>query len=164
MRKLLLTPLLIVAAGASLAACSDDPSTPAAAAHPAAPRFLSQPDLERQLGNGLTAGLERLAVMSQPPEGAADLGQDLPRGALDSVDCSAAATRPAARAVWPWRCTARWQTASGKARKTAYAVKLLPTGCFAAAADPPLQPVRDTTIASFSEHPLNAIVSLQRGC
>jgi hypothetical protein len=130
----------------------------------AAPRYLAGPDLERQLGNGFRAGLERLAAMSQPADDAADLGQPLPTGLLDRVTCGRLAARPAAPRPWLWRCTVRWETAGGRPRRTAYDVRLLPTGCFAAGARPPLPPRRDATIKSFSEHPLNAIVSVRKGC
>jgi hypothetical protein len=157
-----LRSLVLLPAVAFLACCGGSPQRAAAPAAP--PRFLSVADLETQLGNGFRHGLDRLAVMSQPPEGAADLGQSLPTGALDDVRCAAAGTRPAGRAPWPWRCTVGWETAGGRGRTTKYAVRLLPTGCFAAAADPALPPHRDPTIASFTEHPLNGLASARKGC
>jgi hypothetical protein len=116
------------------------------------------------LGNGFRAGLDRLAVMSQPPDDASDLGQSLPTGLLDRVSCAAAAPRPAGRAPWPWRCTVRWETARGRARRTGYAVRVTAAGCYSAGADPALPPHRDPTIQTYSEHPLNTLVSVRAGC
>jgi hypothetical protein len=151
MKKLPLT-LLIPVAAASLAACNDDPTPRAQARPPGPPRYIGQADLERELGNGFAAGLERLAVMRQPADDATDLGQDLPTGVVEDVSCRTA------------RCTVKWQTASNREKTTRYAVKRFPAGCFAAAADPPLRSIKDVTIASFAEHPLNAIVSVRKGC
>jgi hypothetical protein len=157
MIRLLTTPLLLVA----IAGCGggDKP-----APRPSAPRYLGADDLRRDLANGFRAGLYKLAVMSQPPDAAADLGQSLPTGLVDTVACRPGAARPAGATAWPWRCSVRWETAAGRPRSTRYTVRLLPTGCFAAGADPRMPAHRDTTIASFSEHPLNAITSVRRGC
>jgi hypothetical protein len=130
----------------------------------AAVRFPSALDLERGVSNGFRQGLYRLAVMSQPRDDAADLGQDLPTGTVRGVRCVAAGARPTTTTPWPWRCRVRWQTAGGAARRTRYAVRVFPTGCFAAGATPRYPAARDATIASFSEHPLNALVSVRKGC
>src|SRR4051812_24162027 len=126
--------------------------------------YLTAGELRRDLGNGFRAGLDRLAVMDQPVDDATDLGQDLPTGLLDRVACSAAAPKPANPQPWPWSCTVKWKTAGGRARSTRYAVRLFPTRCFAAGADPALPNHRDPTIGSFAEHPLNTVVSVKRGC
>jgi hypothetical protein len=102
--------------------------------------------------------------MEQPPDGAADLGQDLPAGLVRDVRCAPGAPRPAGGAPWAWRCRVRWETVAGTARTTTYDVRSLATGCFAAGATPRLADVRDPTIASYSEHPLNAVASAKKGC
>ncbi len=135
--------------------------------HPAgsaATGFLAPAELRRDLGNAFRAGLDRLALMSQPPDEATTLATDLPKGLLDRVTCTAARPRPAAGQPWPWQCRVRWQSAGGRERTTSYAVQLLPTRCFAATAEPAFPAHRDTTIATYSEHPLNTFVSLKHGC
>jgi hypothetical protein len=166
--------LLVVAAtvAGALAGCgggdgrSGATTTPATAAGaPArAIRFLDRHALALQLGNGFRSGLDRLAVMDQPREGATDLGQDLPAGLLRDVRCTPATARPAGARPWPWRCRVRWETVAGGPRTTRYAVRLLPTGCFAAGARPALPQRHDPTINTFAEHPLNTIISIRRGC
>lgn len=144
----------------AVAACGGGHPRPSVA--PARPaHYLSSLELRRDLGNAFRAGLERLAVMSQPPDDASDLGQPLPTGLLDRVTCAAGAR---VATYWSWRCTVRWETAGGSARRTGYAVRLLPTGCFAAGADPALAPHRDPTIQTYTEHPLNTFASVKRGC
>jgi hypothetical protein len=137
---------------------------PASAPAGGPPRFIAAGDLERERGNDFRRGLYRLAVMSQPPEDATDLGQSLPTGLLHDVACAARGERPTGPSAWSWRCIVRWETVGGARRNTRYAVRLLPTGCFAAAADPELPERLDTTIATYAEHPLNALVSVRRGC
>jgi len=151
------------------AGCGDGSvSTPAAASAVAGAsthtRFLAAADLRRELGNGVREGLYRLAVMAQPPDDAADLGQDLPHGTVERVDCNAAADLPADGQARRWACRVAWRTVAGAARTTRYDVRLLPNGCFAAGAVPRYPAHRDTSIASYSEHPLNAIASVRRGC
>jgi hypothetical protein len=58
----------------------------------------------------------------------------------------------------------RWETVAGTPRATTYAVRNLAGGCFAAGAVPRLRDVHDPTIASYTEHPLNAVTSLRKGC
>jgi hypothetical protein len=164
-------PALAACGSASHAATTTAPAaTPAAApVRAAAPRYLDRHALALQLGNGFRAALDRLAVMEQPPEGATDLGQALPAGLLRDVACGPAAARPdvparAAGRPWPWRCRVRWETLRGTTKSTTYAVRLLPTGCFAAGARPQLPPHIDPTIKTYSEHPLNTIASLGKGC
>jgi hypothetical protein len=157
----------IVAAAAALliAGCGGDHHGPPVTGPGAvATRPVSGSDLEREIANGFRQGLYRLAVMSQPPDDATDLGQSLPTGLLHSVACSAGGPQPQAGSARPWRCAVRWRSAGGSARTTRYAVRVLPSGCFAAAADPALPPRRDATIESFAEHPLNALVSVRKGC
>jgi hypothetical protein len=127
--------------------------------------YISAPDLRRELSNGFAAGLDRLAVMSQPSDDAADLGQALPSGTVGDVSCDSAAPKPSEVAdPWMWRCRVGWETVAGQPRTTRYEVRLFPTGCFAAGATPRYPQHRDTTIESFSEHPLNAVASVRRGC
>jgi len=166
---LVTTGALLLAAPLALAACGDDGARPGAAAASAppavaAPRYLDRHALALQVGNGFRARLDALAVMQQPPEGAADLGQDLPAGLVRDVGCAPAGARPAAARPWAWRCRVRWETVAGSPKTTNYAVRSLASGCFAAGAVPRLPAVRDPTIASFSEHPLNAVASVGKGC
>jgi hypothetical protein len=159
---------ITAAAALLVGGCGGDhappPATGGAPATTAAPRPVAGSDLEREVADDFRQGLYRLAVMSQPPEGATDLGQSLPTGLVHSVDCSAGGPPPGGRAARPWRCEVRWRSVSGGARTTRYAVRVFPTGCFAAAADPALPPHHDATIASFAEHPLNSLVSVRKGC
>jgi hypothetical protein len=161
--RLLATALCaLVLAGA--AACGDarDAAVPARAAAVApatpvsAPAALDRHAVALQLGNGFRTALDRLAVLDQPRDGASDLGQDLPSGLLRDVRCT-----PAGPAM---RCRVRWETLRGAPQITRYRVRLLPGGCFAAAATPRLEPHYDPTIATYSEHPLNAITSVRKGC
>ncbi len=151
-----------VLAAVALAGCGGRNASAPPVRHARPARYLSSLELRQDLGNGFRAGLERLAVLSQPPDDASDLGQPLPAGLLDRVTCAAAGTRTAR--FWPWHCTVRWLTAGGRAQRTDYAVRLLPTGCFAAGADPALPPHRDPTIQTYTEHPLNTLVSVTAGC
>lgn len=152
----------------ALAACggADDARRPATArtAAPRAARYLDRHALALALGNGFRAQLDQLAVMQQPREGATDLGQDLPAGLVRDVSCTPDGTRPAGAAPWSWRCRVRWETVAGALKTTNYVVQSLPTGCFAAGARPRLADVKDPTIASYSEHPLNTVTSQRRGC
>jgi hypothetical protein len=140
------------------------PPQPPAGAADAARGYLAPAELRRDVGNAFRAGLDRLALMSQPPDDASILATDLPKGLLDRVVCAAAGPRPSTAQPWPWRCRVRWETAGGRAQATRYTVQLLPTRCFAATADPALPPRQDATIQTYSEHPLNTFVSLGRGC
>jgi hypothetical protein len=148
---------------AGLAACGDarDAAMPArAAAAPATPvsasAALDRHAVALQLGNGFRTALDRLAVLDQPRDGASDLGQDLPSGLLRDVRCT-----PGVPAL---RCRVRWETLRGTPQTTRYRVRVLAGGCLAAAATPRLKPHYDPTIATYSEHPLNAITSVRKGC
>jgi hypothetical protein len=137
----------------------------AANAAPRAPgRFLTRAELATQLGNGFRRQLYRLAVMSQPGDDAADLDQALPTGTLRDVVCGADGAQPAGAGGWPWSCAVRWETVDGRRRTTRYSVSLTARGCFFAAAHPRLPEQYDATIRTYSEHPLNAVQSLRRGC
>jgi len=162
----LLTSLTALSAAAALSACgTPEAASDVVAARPTTPDFLGPAALERQLGGAFRSGLEQLAVMNQPPEDAADLGQTLPTGRLHSFVCAAPSARPTnPAAAWAWRCTASWRTVDGHAQRTAYAVRLSGAGCFVAHADPALHQVRDTTIKSFAQHPLDRLLSLKPGC
>ncbi|HMJ34207.1 MAG TPA: hypothetical protein VK501_09835 [Baekduia sp.] len=162
----LLTTALAALCLPALAACGDAQDgrgdTAAAAAAPATPVSAPAPvrldghELALQLGNGFRAALDRLAVLQQPREGATDLGQDLPTGLLRDVRCSAASGG--------YRCRVRWETLRGTPQRTDYAVRVLKGGCFAAGATPRMRPQYDPTIATYTEHPLNAVASLRKGC
>ena len=103
--------------------------------------------------------------MSQPADGATDLGQSLPTGLLDGVACSPPRPRPA---VPPGsqiaRCSVRWRTQSGRPRRTNYRIRMYADGCFDASANPSLPPHIDPTIEGYSEHPLNVLVGAEKGC
>jgi hypothetical protein len=150
--------------GGDAASGTDVASATAPASAQAPAHYATASDLRRDLANGVRQGLYRLAVMSQPPDDASDLGQQLPTGTVERVDCAAAGTRPGTGAAWPWRCRVGWRTVGGASRTTRYDVRLLANGCFAAGAVPRYPDHRDTSIASYSEHPLNAIASVRRGC
>jgi hypothetical protein len=130
----------------------------------AAPHFLSAAELQRGLGNGFRRALDQVAVMSQRGDDAVDLGQSLPTGLLDRVRCRPAAPRPTGAGAWRWGCDVRWQSAEGRPRRTRYDVRLRPNGCFRAGAKPRYHDRYDPTIRTFAEDPLNAIVSVRRGC
>jgi hypothetical protein len=159
-------PLLAALLAAGCGGGGHHPATAAnaTASAPRAAGYLTAGELRRDLGNGFRAGLDKLAVMDQPVDDATELGQALPTGLLHGVSCSPAAPRPAGAQPWQWSCSVKWKTAGGRARTTRYAVRLFPTRCFAAGADPALPAHRDPTIGSFAEHPLNTVVSVKRGC
>jgi hypothetical protein len=119
--------------------------------------YLDRERLQTHLASGFRAGLYRLAVMSQPADGAVDLGQRLPTGEVSDVRCEADSARPGGSADWPWSCTVRWRAAGGGRHETRYAVHLSSHACFAASATPRHQPVPDATIGASSEHPLNTL-------
>jgi hypothetical protein len=142
-----------------------DAAPPVEAAPPAPGRFLSPAELDTQLGNGFRQGLYRLAVMSQPGDDAADMGQQLPTGSVRAVSCDPAGPRPSgAAAKWKWSCGVRWATVDGAGKSTRYAVDMTTRGCFYAAATPHLPEHYDSTIRTYSEHPLNSLQSLRSGC
>ena len=130
---------------------------------PAPGHFLSRAELDTQLGNGFRQGLYRLAVMSQPGDDAADLGQQLPTGTVRDVSCSTGQPRPSAGS-WKWGCAVGWETVNGRRESTRYAVTMTGRGCFFASARPRLPSHYDSTIRTYSEHPLNSLQSLRRGC
>lgn len=153
--------MLIAAALAGCAGASRDhagaPVRPAARAG-----FLTGAALRTELGNRFRAGLYRLAVMSQPGDEGADLGQPLPSGSLRSTRCVAEGPRRARS--WPWSCRVVWQATSGARHVVAYRVTLRPGDCFFATARPALPQHYDSTIRSYAEHPLNQLVPLRAGC
>jgi hypothetical protein len=120
--------------------------------------------LRVDLGNAFSAGLYRLAVMSQPSDGATDLGQPLPTGLLDRVTCAPAAAGNDAAGTEITHCSVRWRTQRGDPRRTNYRVRLYADGCFDASARPSLPPHIDPTIEGYSEHPLNVLVGAEKGC
>jgi hypothetical protein len=162
----LLAAALAALALPALAACGDarDGGSPSSAPSVTGATPVSAPPPARldrhavalQLGNGFRAGLDRLAVLDQPRDGASALGQDLPTGLLRDVRCAEAGAG--------YRCRVRWETLRGTPKTTEYFVRLLQGGCFAAGATPRLRPHYDPTIATYSEHPLNAITSIRKGC
>jgi hypothetical protein len=116
------------------------------------------------MGTAFRTGLYRLAVMSQHTEDAMDLGQRLPTGLVREVRCASTAARPGGDGVWTWACDVRWKNVEGHAQHTRYDVRLTRGDCFAAGAAPRRQPHYDSTIRTYSEDPLNALVSVRRGC
>jgi hypothetical protein len=125
--------------------------------------YLAGADLERQLGIAFRTGLYRLAVMSQKTEDAMDLGQRLPTGLVREVRCASTTARPGGDGVWTWGCDVRWKSVEGRAQRTRYDVRLTRGECFAAGAAPRRQPHYDSTIRTYSEDPLDALVSVRRG-
>ncbi|HKZ14895.1 MAG TPA: hypothetical protein VJL81_13725 [Solirubrobacterales bacterium] len=126
--------------------------------------YTASSDLRRQLANAFDAGLYRLAVMSQPRDSATDLGQSLPTGLVRTVSCGRAGAPAGSEGTEVAQCAVAWETVAGTPRTTRYLVRLFPTGCFAAGATPRLPQHRDNTIQTFSQHPLNALVSAARQC
>jgi hypothetical protein len=102
--------------------------------------------------------------MSQPGDDAADLGQSLQTGTLRDVACRPGGERPSGDESWGWSCTVRWETVDGRRDTTPYRVTMNSRGCFFASATPALSQRYDATIRSYSEHPLNRLQSLRRGC
>jgi hypothetical protein len=161
----LLIPALALGLGGCGSGGADTASGAAASGEEAAPaHYVSGLELRRQLANAFDAGLYRLAVMSQPPDAATDLGQSLPTGLVRAVSCGGAGAPQGSERAELARCEVRWETVAGTPRTTGYLVRLFPTGCFAAGANPRFPQHRDPTIESFSEHPLNALVSVERQC
>lgn len=148
---------VVAACLAALAGCgSTAPSAPAPSTLVRGPAgYFTEGRLEQKLGNAFRSGLYRLAVMSQPGEGAIDLGQQLPTGKVAAVTCAPDAAAPARGRDWPWRCAVRWRTVAGRSRVTRYGVELTPRSCFSAEARPQYDAVLDATTGAPSEHPLN---------
>jgi hypothetical protein len=127
--------------------------------------YISPLRLRVDLGNAFSAGLYRLAVMSQPADGATDLGQALPTGLLDGVACSSPpSTGNGAAKTEITHCSVRWRTQSGEPRHTNYRIRMYGNGCFDASARPSLPAHIDPTIEGYSEHPLNVLVGAEKGC
>ena len=150
--------LLVLATGGCFGgedSTAGGPST-AAQAPPAPGRYLTRAELANQLGNVFHRGLYQVAVMSQPGDDASDLGQSLPTGTLRDISCEGAQRR--------WSCRVSWETVDARRETTVYRVAMNPRGCFFAAATPALPQRFDATIRSYSEHPLNELQSLRRGC
>ncbi|MGH2939959.1 MAG: hypothetical protein ACRDPE_17755 [Solirubrobacterales bacterium] len=163
----LLIPALALGSGGCGSGGSDSPAGAGGGdgqAQVVAEHYASGFELRRQISNAFDAGLDRLAVMSQPRDSATDLGQSLPTGLVNAVSCGAAGPPESSGHVEITHCTVNWSTVSREPRTTRYLVRLFPTGCFAAGATPRLPQVRDNTIATFSEHPLNALVSAGEQC
>jgi hypothetical protein len=158
----LLVPALALGSGGCGSAGGE--SSSGAAEGAAAGHYVSGLDLRRQLANAFDAGLYRLAVLSQPRDSATDLGQSLPTGLVRTVSCGRAGAPEGSERTELAHCAVAWQTVSDEPRTTRYLVRLFPTGCFAAGATPRLPQHRDNTIETYSEHPLNALVSVERRC
>jgi hypothetical protein len=58
----------------------------------------------------------------------------------------------------------RFETVDGRRDTTRYRVRQNARGCLFASASPALAQRYDATIRSYSEHPLNQLQSLRRGC
>lgn len=152
-----LTPLLatalLAAGGCGGGSEASEESVVAQPASTTAREDLSPATLSRELGNSFSQGLYRLAVMSQRGDEATDLGQDLPTGIVVSVRCSGGD-----------RCEVHWRPRDAPPTTTAYDVDYPLPGCFEALADPPLPQRHDATIDTFSENPLNSLVSARPEC
>jgi len=160
--------LVLTAVAACCAGCGggsgDGPAQAKSDASTPSGGYLEGPELQRQLGNAFRKGLYRISVMTQRSEDAKDLGQPLPTGVLQSVRCTPGGAQPGGGATWPWRCRVAWRTVAGTPQTTRYDVRLRRGECFAAGATPQRDPRYDATIRSYSQDPLNALVSLRRGC
>ncbi|WP_320670387.1 hypothetical protein [Patulibacter defluvii] len=160
MRRSGVAPALAAIALAALAGCGNDDrgtTTTAARVRAAVGPSLDRFGLERALGNGVRAGLYRVAVMSQQSDDAKDLGQPLPTGVVDGVRCTL-------RGAGATRCLVRWRTVDRVRQRTAYRVRLRPGGCFVAAAEPARDTIYDATIRSYAEDPLNVVQAVGRPC
>lgn len=102
--------------------------------------------------------------MSQPADGATDLGQSLPTGILDGVRCAPAPRAGAAGKTEITHCSVRWRTQAGEPRRIDYRIRMYGNGCFDASARPSLPAHIDPTIEGYSEHPLNVLVGAEKGC
>jgi hypothetical protein len=145
-------------------ATSTSPVVAAVAAAPTTASFLPADDVDRKIANGFRVALDRLGVMTQPPDQGVDVGQPVPTGQLRDVRCFATAARPRSAVPWRWGCRVRWAPLTGEVLTTRYAVRLQPGGCFTAGAQPARPQVRDSTAGTFSEDPLNTIVGVGKGC
>lgn len=156
---------MVVLAVLGLSACGGAASvrSPSSGAGGTGGGYPSGPDLQRILGNSFRVGLARLAVMSQPGDDAADLGQHLSTGLLAGTSCEPAGSANAAGKRTA-RCVVRWKTVDGASEKTAYAVQLTDHGCVYASAKPRLREVFDATTHAPSEHPLSFLVRARKGC
>lgn len=154
---------MIAAASLSFAGCGSDAPAKTAAAQPATYLPALPHDLERELGSTFSAGLDRLAVMTQPTDDASDLGQSLPTGTLRSVRCTSATKKPAGT-PWDWDCDVKWRTVNDKPKSTSYRAQVTGKGCVYANADPPLDQVHDATTNAPAEHPLSILTVPKAGC
>jgi hypothetical protein len=144
----------IAAASAGAAACGGgDADAQPPNNVPADPGTIPRAEVQRQVGTAFAEGLERLAVMNQPRDDAADLGQDLPSGLLRGVVCPSATS-----------CTVRWRTVDGEPRTTAYRIRAFQGACLTAAAEPPLPDTWDASIKTTAENPLNSLIGTGEGC
>ena len=105
-------------------------------------------ELQRELANAFQGGLDALAVMSQPRDDAAQLGQDIPAGTITGVRCAE-----------PEHCSVKWESVGGKRRTVGYRVRGFEGACFTASAEPSLADPYDATTGSRSANPLNALVA-----
>lgn len=156
-------PVLATASLLAAGCGSTPPTSDIAVLRPSA-STLTRGALERELGAGVRAALGRVAVMQQPKEGAADLGQQLPEGLVHRVQCAVPSVVVGKAPQRRSTCDVAWRTADGAAKHTTYAVDLRGGPCFAAHATPALPALHDATIQTYAEHPLNQIFSLERGC
>ena len=140
---------LAVAAGCGGGGDEDQP----AGNVPADPGTIARAEVQRQVGTAFADGLDRLAVMNQPRDEAADLGQDVPKGLLSAVACPS-----------PESCTVRWRTVKGQSRSTAYRIRAFRGACLTAAADPSLPNTWDATLKTTAENPLNTLIGTGQGC
>ncbi len=120
--------------------------------------------LRTQVASAFRQGLYRMAVMDQPADDAADLGQELPTGRVRQVECvpdSAPPTRPG----WTVSsCLVRWEHIGGRADRTRLRVSQDRRGCWDAAPRPPLPTRYDATERNYAEHPLNVLSAVRPGC
>jgi len=105
-----------------------------------------------------------MAVMDQPTDDAADLGQDLPTGRVLGVACTAGGAASASPGGTVSTCIVRWKHAGDGADRTLLRIRQDHRGCWDAAPQPRLPTRYDATERNYAEHPLNVLSSVRPGC
>ena len=158
------TLLAVLVCSVLVAGCGgQDAQSDSAAAQPVAYVSGGAPSIERQLGNTFRAALDRLAVMSQTTDDAADMGQQLPAGTLEGMNCEPNGPKPSG-GIWKWSCSADSKSVNGKAKRIKYRVQVTGKGCIYAQADPAMRQIPDATIHAPAENPLSSLVVPIKGC
>ncbi len=125
---------------------------------------MSAAQLRTQVAAAFRQGLYRMAVMDQPADDAADLGQELPTGRVRQVECRPDRAVPARPGRTVSSCLVRWEHVDGRADRTRLGVSRDRRGCWNAAPQPPLPNRYDATERTYAEHPLNVLSAVRPGC